>query len=547
VSATDKQSAPLPPVPDGGVAAYARLIAALREPSRHAGLADPVQLLETHCSGVLLAGDVALKLKKPVNLGFLDFSSLEARRFYCNEELRLNRRTAPQLYLDVVSIGGSADYPVIGAEPAIDYAVRMRRFSQDDLLDRVARRGALAPQHVDALAADVAQFHAAATVVDPANSFGSALQIAEAMRVNCAELALLAQSARERTLLRGLTDWLASECAALAPQFDARRDAGLVRECHGDLHLGNIALIDGRPTPFDCIEFNAAFRFIDVISDSAFLTMDLIYHGLAPLAFRFINACLERSGDYAAMAVLRFYLVQRALIRAKVARIRALQPGITVEQKGAADSSFRGRLLLARRLASRGRAALIVMHGLSGSGKSSIAQVLLEALGAVRLRSDVERKRLFGLEAVGRTGATPDGGIYSTEAGARTYARLAQIAGSLLAAGYPVIVDAACLQRDQRELLCRVAGEQGLPFAIVSCEAALPVLRERVARREQQGADASDADLAILERQRRTSQPLGADEMAHVIRIATAVDGAGGQGVATALARRLGLVRYRNA
>jgi predicted kinase len=275
--------------------------------------------------------------------------------------------------------------------------------------------------------------------------------------------------------------------------------------------------------------------------------MDLIYHGLAPLAFRFINAYLEHTGDYAAMAVLRFYLVQRALIRAKVARIRALQAGIAAAQRDAAERSFRRHLLLARRLARRRRAALIVMHGLSGSGKSSIAQGLLEALGAVRLRSDVERKRLFGLEAVGRTGAVPDGGIYSAAAGARTYARLAEIAGSLLAAGYPVIVDAACLQRDQRELLCRVAMEHGLPFAVVSCEAALPVLRERVARREQQGADASDADLAILERQRRTSQPLGADEMAHVVRIATAVDGAGGQGIAIALAWRLGLVRYRNA
>ncbi len=546
MSATDKHAAPLRPTPGDGEAAYTRLIAALREPSRHAGLVGPVELLETHCSSVLLVGGFALKLKKPVNLGFLDFSSLEARRFYCNEELRLNRRTAPQLYLDVVPIGGSEAEPVIGAEPAIEYAVRMRRFAQDELLYRIARDGVLTPQHVDGLAAAVAQFHAVAAV-DPERSYGSAAQIREAMRANCAELAALVQGPREQGLLGALADWSAAQCAALAPQFDARRDAGMVRECHGDLHLGNIALIEDRPTLFDCIEFNAAFRNIDVISDSAFLTMDLIYHGLAPLAFRFINAYLERSGDYAAMAVLRFYLVQRALIRAKVARIRALQPGITVEQRGAADSSFCGHLLLARRLARRGRAALIVMHGLSGSGKSSIAQVLLEALGAVRLRSDVERKRLFGLEAVGRTGATPDGGIYSTEAGARTYARLAEIAGSLLAAGYPVIVDAACLQRDQRELLCRVAGEQGLPFAIVSCEAALPVLRERVARREQQGADASDADLAILERQRRTLQPLGADEMVHVIRIATAVDGAGGQGVATALARRLGLVRYRNA
>ena len=544
MSATDKHAAPLLPAPEDGGAAHARLVAGLRDPSRHAGLAGPVELLETHCSSVLLAGDVALKLKKPVNLGFLDFSSLQARRFYCYEELRLNRRTAPQLYLDVVSIGGSADYPLIGAEPTIDYAVRMRRFSQDELLDRVARRGALTLRHVDALAADVAQFHAAAAV-DPAQSFGSAAQIREAMRANCVELEAVAKSPRERALLRGLADWLAAECAELAPQFDARRCAGLVRECHGDLHLGNIALIEDRPTPFDCIEFNAEFRNIDVINDSAFLMMDLIYHGLAPLAFRFINAYLERSGDYAAMAVLRFYLVQRALIRAKVARIRSLQAGIAAEQRGSAERSFRMHLLLARRLARRGRAALIVMHGLSGSGKSSFAQVLLEALGAVRLRSDVERKRLFGLDAVARTGAAPDGGIYSVSAGVRTYARLAETARSVLAAGYPVVVDAACLQRAPRELLCRVAREQGLPFALVSCEAALPVLRERVAQREQQGTDASDAGGEVLEQQYRSQQPLAADEMPHVIRVATAVDGAGADGVAARLARRLGLAISR--
>lgn len=492
---------------------FSGLITALRDPSCYPHPVRRVEVIETHISWVLLTGDYAYKIKKPVTLAFLDFSSLEARRRYCNEELRLNRRTAPRLYLDVVPITGSVSRPAVGrAGNALEYAVRMRQFPEDALLDRMARAATLQPYHLDRLAQLLAEFHSQIGRASADTVFGSSQCVLDNAGRNFSEIELLAPIEEDLQLLRSLRDWTRNEHASLSTVLDSRKLDGFVRECHGDLHLGNIALIDGVPTPFDCIEFNAGFRWIDVMNEIAFLVMDLLGHRLLRLAFRFLNAYLEITGDYAGVRVLRFYLVYRAMVRAKVACIRAQQPGISDDDKRHAGQIFRDHLQLAQRLAAWSRPALIIMHGLSGSGKTTVSQALLESFGAVRLRSDIERKRLHGLEPAARTGFGIETGIYAAGATESTYDQLAHSARELLMAGYPVIVDAAFLKHGHRDAFRRIASGNGVPFAMASCAAKETTLRERIVKRDSEGRDASEAGLAVLERQLATQDLLAKDE-----------------------------------
>lgn len=517
-----------------------RLIAALREPARYRHAVERVELLQTHISCILLAGDYAYKIKKPVDLGFLDFSTLAARRHYCEEELRLNRRTAPGLYLDVVAIGGSASAPVLGGGgAAIEYALRMRRFDQDDLLDRMARRGALLPAHIDALARSLAAFHAQIERAGPGQAFGRPERILAPALQNFEQLLPLASAKADIALLARLRDWTAREHAALEPVFELRKREGWVRECHGDLHLGNVALLQGVPTPFDCIEFNPDFRWIDVMNEVAFMVMDLLDHGSPRLAFRFLNAYLEHTGDYAGLRVLRFYLVYRALVRAKVSCLRARQADMARREKSELEREHHRHLRLAERLAASAHAALLIMHGLSGSGKSTAAQSVVETLGAVRLRSDVERKRLFDLAPQARSGSGLDAGLYQPGASERTYARLAELARLVIAAGYPAVVDAAFLKREQRERFAGLAQAAGVRFLIAACTAAPATLRARVAAREREAHDASEAGLAVLEHQYATEEPLAQDETEHTLSIAAERGFAAPE--TAALALRLGL------
>jgi aminoglycoside phosphotransferase family enzyme/predicted kinase len=525
-----------------------RLIAALRAPGCYAHAVQAVEVLQTHISCVLLAGDYAYKIKKPVNLGFLDFRTLQARRHYCEEELRLNRRTAPALYLDVIPIGGSVAAPVLGAGgPAIEYALRMRRFPQDALLDRMARRGELMPQHIDALASSLAEFHARAQSAGSRDAFGSRERILAQALQNFEQLQALTDTASRpgapgaQAELAKLRDWTRGAHATLARKFDERKRDGRVRECHGDLHLGNIVLQDGVPTPFDCIEFSDDLRWTDVMSEVAFLMMDLVDHRLPRLAYRFLDAYLAISGDYGGLSVLRFYLVYRALVRAKVSCLRARQAGIAAHAQRDLEQEYRRHLRLAQRLAAPGHAAMLIMHGLAGSGKTTIAQGMLEALGAVRLRSDVERKRLHGLAPLARTDSGLDTGLYAPDASERTYERLAALAQEVLAARYPVIVDAAFLQRSRRARFAELARGAGARFVIAACTASPAALRARVARRKHDAGDASDAGLDVLERQFTTREPLTAEEIACTLHLDA--ERCAGAAEAAALAQRLGLER----
>jgi aminoglycoside phosphotransferase family enzyme/predicted kinase len=501
---------------------HAALVRGLTRPAAYPEGDGPVTHLETHISHVFLVGDHAYKIKKPLELGFLDFSTLDKRRHYCEEELRINRRLAPELYLAVVPIAGSEDAPrVEGAGPPLEYAVKMRRFPQDGLLEQVLERGELTAARIDEIAAQVARFHAGAERAEPGGRFGSAASVIGPALQNFDQLAPLVGDGVERGTLEILRRWSMRQNDLLAGRFDERQRAGFVRECHGDLHLGNMVLIDGAVRIFDAIEFNAELRWIDVMNEVAFLAMDLAAKGRDDLAWRFVNGYLEHTGDYDGARVLRYYLVYRAIVRGKVAAIRAGQPDTAPHDRRALQEKCRQHLALAMRFAQEEEPALIIHHGLSGSGKTTCSQIVLETIGAIRVRSDLERKRMHGLDAAARTGAPVGGGIYAAQDTADTYDRLARAAEAVLAGGVPVLVDATFLKRAQREAFHRLAARLDVPFRIAHFEASPQALRARVTVRARQGTDASEAGLAVLEQQLTGIEPLTTDERALAVRFDT--------------------------
>jgi uncharacterized protein len=492
----------------------ARLVRALTTPTLHGDLCADVRVIETHISYVLLTGRYAYKIKRAVDLGFLDFTTLAARHFYCDRELELNRRLAPAIYLEVVAITGTIDVPHIGGDgPALEYAVKMLEFPQDALLTRVLERNALTGAHVDALAAVVAAFHTSAPRAKPGSRFGSSQEILDLAIENFTEIEPLLEHDSDRRAAADLRRWTAREYAARATLLSERQRRGFVRECHGDLHLGNIALVEGLVTIFDCIEFNEDMRWSDVMADVAFLVMDLRDRGRPDLASRFLSGYLERTGDYDGVQILRFYLVYRAMVRAKVACMRASQIDDTAARAGKI-AEYQEYLSLAARCAQPNTPGIVITRGLSGSGKTTRSAALVEHAGAIRIRTDVERKRIHGLAPLARTESVLDEGIYSPAATERTYSRVASFARTVAAAGYPVVVDGTFLRRRDRDQFRAAAADLNVPFAIVDFVASVETLRARIRERGEAGTDASDADLQVLEHQRQSAEPIAPDERA---------------------------------
>jgi len=524
------------------LAQHAALVAALCDPAAFPHPTGPVESIETHISTVVLAGEFAYKLKKPVNLGFVDFSTLPLRHRFCLEEIRLNRRGAPDLYLDVLPITGTLRRPRIGESAggaAIEYAVRMRRFAADARLDQVARSGRLTPELVDRLAAAISGLHARCERAPVDRGYGSVQEVRLRAVENLCELARGPDSEPMRDRIADLRTWTESELTRRAPDIAERQADGHVRECHGDLHLGNLVLLGDAPVPFDCIEFNDRLRFIDVINDVAFTFMDLAEHDLVPLAWRLIGAYLEHTGDYPGLALLRFYTVYRALVRAKIARIRLHQDGTRPAEQIEDRTAVPRYIEAAAWHAAAGAPRLILTCGLAGSGKTTVAQTMLERLGAVRVRSDVERKRLAGVDPAAHRAETVEAGLYRPDLTRVTYERLAQAARAILDARFPAIVDATFIRRSDRQAFRDLARQAGVPFSIISCEAPPTTLRARIERRLQQGSDPSDATREVLEHQLRVFEPLTPDEQALTIRIDTDTDRDGLQRRAVELAARL--------
>lgn len=537
-----------------------------------AGAGPAPRHVETHISHVLLHAGHAFKFKKAIATSFLDQSTLARRRDACAEELRLNRRLAPDLYLDTVEVIGMPDAPRLvsaaargelarnepgetrearGGAPVLDVAVRMRQFDENALWDRLALRGELGRADIDDLAGRLARFHAEAAVApgdDPGSPYGQPAQVRQVLLDSLADLQAHAPRAGwpDAEALAGLArlrEWEADAFARTRPAMARRLASGRVREGHGDLHLGNVAREGGRCLVFDGIEFNAAFRWLDVMDEVAFMAMDLHAHGLPSLAHRFVNAYLEASGDYDGLRVIGYYHVHRALVRAKVAQLRIEQ---AAEGERAAAVALAARYFaLALRLAEgaaggRRRPMFLITHGLSGSGKTTLTQGLVEAAGAVRVRADVERKRLAGLAAHQPSGSSPCTGLYTAAMNEATQARLLAAAGDVVEAGFTVIVDATFIRRGARDEARRCVARLGVPFVVLRFEAPAEVLRERVRARLARGDDASEADEAVLAAQQLALEPLQADELPETFEVrprATGRDGASDVDWAALLAR----------
>ena len=463
------------------------VLAFLDDPASY-GSDAAVERLETHISQVFLVGDRVYKLKRAVALPYVDFSTVERRRQFCEAELALNRRTAPELYLEVRAISRYADGRLTwgGDGDIVDWVVVMRRFDQRCRLDAVARSDGLTPALLRALAAHIADFHDRA---ERCGDRGGAAALVAIMRENDACLRNSAAgtfAAKDVQQLRECSEgWLATVGAVL----DCRRSAGKVRRCHGDLHLRNICVLQGKPVLFDCIEFSDEFASIDVLYDLAFLLMDLGHQGHAASANLVFNRYLDLTHEDDGLAAMPLFLSLRAAIRAHV-----------TATAGASSAESRAYLDRARAALTVPAARLIAIGGLSGTGKSTLAAALAPELGARPgarvLRSDVIRKRLFGLEPEARL---PEH-AYAEKGTARVYAALCDNAATALAAGYCAIIDAVALRPEERESFAAVARKAGVPFTGIWLDAPLAALSRRVAARR---GDASDATPEIVERQSR--------------------------------------------
>jgi aminoglycoside phosphotransferase family enzyme/predicted kinase len=500
-------------------AAQKSLVQALKNPAVYEHAVSELKVIETHASWVILTGTYVYKIKKVVNFGFLDYSTLEKRRFNCRQELRLNKRFAPQVYIDVVAICGTFERPSLqsGGEP-IEYAVRMKQFPQSGLLSTLAAQHALTAEHIDILAALLPAMHAAVNIADKHSDYGLPDGIHQWVTENFDHIRPALHEEWQRQQLDRIEGWCRQEFEDKRALIEQRRCDGFVRECHGDLHLGNLAIIDEHITPFDGIEFNPQLRWIDVISELAFLVMDVRDRGYPRLSCRLLNIYLQHTGDYSGLALLRYYLVYRALVRAKVAVLRQAQATSTLDEQDA-WSEYASYMELAAYYVEPPSPVLIITHGVSGSGKSYYAARLAELLGAIQIRSDVERKRLHGYPAGAGTRSGIKAGIYSADASARTCEQLAMQARTVVEAGYPVIIDATFLQFAWREQFRQLSGALAVPFVLLHFEADKETLCARLRGRQAAGDDPSEAGIEVLEAQLASQDQLTPDEMADVLSV----------------------------
>lgn len=494
------------------------LIDALMESSAYPHPVSSIELVETHISWVLLTGTFAYKIKKAVRLDFLDFSTLERRHYFCQEELRLNRQWAPELYLDVIPIRGTFARPVVGGRKGhpVEYALKMLQFPQGAQLDEQLHAGLLHDKDMVSLAETIARYHDQANVIEYSNDRESVGKVRAPMLENFSPL----RQAIDMELLSRVQQWTVNSLRDLKPRLIQRRKDGFVRECHGDLHLANLVRLPDGIAAFDCVEFSPELRNIDVISDVAFLAMDLVAHARQDLAYVLLNRYLERTGDYSGMDVFNLYFVYHCMIRAKVAAIRSVDRA-EIEDREEDIEALKHNLAVAARWIDASSPKLIGMHGFSASGKTWVSSQLVSELPAIRVRSDIERKRLFGLEETGRSDSKPGAGIYTDHASVRVYEGLLSVGASLLDAGFNVIIDASFLKRADRQSLRSLAHGRGLFCALVSTDADRAVLASRLRARSSDGESVSEADTSVLEHQFAHADRLDAAECAHTVFVAT--------------------------
>ncbi len=501
-------------------------ISAMLYPDTYDHLVHEIELIETHISWIVLTGKFAYKIKKPVNFGFLDFSTLQKRQFYCQQELHLNQRLTRNLYLDVVSITHQKNKLKVTAGEPIEYAIKMHQFPQSSQLDNMLTEGKLTTEQMSKIAQMVAHFHQQAAAAENLSNYGNMDAVGQPVMENFSQITALLQNTEHDNILGSIKLWSESSFKRLESKFTHRKQQGFIRECHGDMHLQNMLWLGdpstiepGKgPMAFDCIEFNENLRWIDVISEVAFLLMDLHNRKQQQLANRFLNDYLEITGDYGSLEILPFYLCYRAMVRAKIAVLSLQQPEISTLEKTRLCDEVKSHLKLASCYSQTKNPTLIIMLGVSASGKSSVSQQLLDKTGAIRIRSDIERKRLHDFNQDDDTANTVNNGIYTEKSSERTYARLFELTAAIMTAGYSVIVDATFLKQQQRAPFKALAEQLDAAYFIVETTAPEETLRRRITERKN---DISDADLNVLDYQLSNRQPLPAEEEKFALSINT--------------------------
>lgn len=490
-----------------------RLIDALSRAAAYPYPVNDVEIRQTHISIVFLAGPYAYKIKKPVNLGFLDFSTLEKRRHFCGEEVRLNRRLAPRIYLDVVPITADASgIKLEGDRNVVEWAVKMLRLPADATLENRLKRGEIPVEHIRHLAREIAAFHAKAERGDAISAFARFGVVASNARENFVQTApqvgsTLSQAVFDR--LRTLTDEALDQ---LRPLIESRAARGIPCDTHGDLRLDHVYLLPRNGSAehtaiIDCIEFNERFRFADPVADMAFLVMDLAFHLRRDLAIAFADEYFRAGSNAEGRALLGFYSAYRAAVRGKVEGLELSEQEIPDADRETAAAKSRAHWLLAlgELEAPSRKPCLLLVAGLPGTGKSTLAEGLARDANFRWVRSDVVRKELAGLSPQNSARAAFSEGIYTEEWSSATYAECLRRVASLLFDGERALIDANFVEEKRRREFVDLAARLGVPAVFILCQSEPEIVRHRLAARQ---GDASDADWAIYQKVAERWEPL---------------------------------------
>lgn len=477
---------------------------------------EPIELLQTHISFILLTGDYAYKIKKIVDFGFLDYSTLEKRRYFCEQELRMNQQQAPDLYLEVLPIIEIGDRFQFGEQEdsGIEYALKMRQFPEENLFINLFTQDQLTTKEMEELGKVVAQFHQNCPTNHDILKWGEIAQIRHSIDGNYQKTQKYIGCCQTQEQYEQTKQYTDSFFETYEAVFQSRIDHHWIRECHGDLHLKNICLYQNQILLFDRIEFNEEFRFVDVMYDVAFVVMDLEGRGRADLGNRFLNTYIEQMGDWAGLQLLPFYLTRQAYVRAKVNSLILDDPAVSEEQKEIAKQEAIQYYKLAWQYTRRSSGGIVMMSGLSGSGKSTTARKLSKRLNAIHIRSDAVRKHLAHVPLYEPGGEE----IYTLEMTEKTYQRLLELGLLLAKQGFWVILDAKYDQQEQRGKVIETCNSYQLPLQIIECTAPMDILQERLQHRQ---GDIADATADLLTSQRAKAQPFTDDEKNYLTTIDT--------------------------
>jgi len=470
-------------------------------------------IIQTHISWVILTGEYAYKIKKPVNLGFQDFTTLEKRKYYCDLEINLNKKLAPELYLDVLPITGTPSTPCInGTGEIFEYAIKMKEFPQSQMLSSLAQNHQINEGMIKNIALQLAHFHKTSEIAKPDSVFGSYDDVMAPIIDNFTVLKKMPFAQKWIDNLEALEAWAKQKGQALKNTLIQRKSNGWIKACHGDLHLGNMVLIGNKPVIFDCIEFNESFRWTDVINDIGFLFMDLHHKNLPQLAQIFVNHYLEQSGDYEGATLLNFYASYRAMVRAKVSGFQLMHTDESDPNYAVLTQELKDFITLAEKFSNTTRPSLSITFGLSASGKSYHTEKLMQQDNTIRLRSDIIRKQLFNLPLYKKTPTNQLETLYSESVTQSVYNKMLYLADLYLQHGYTVLIDAACLKLWERRAFHQIATKNNIDFKILSFETDIGTLKSRLQERTNMPNEVSDATPEVLDLQLKFMEPIIEEE-----------------------------------